>query len=80
MVYFLRHKDQVLSAFKQYKALVENKLERKIKALRSDRGGEYINSEMTEYLAEHGIEHQTTARYSPEQNGVSEHLNQTLLG
>jgi hypothetical protein len=80
MIYFLRQKDQVLPAFKEYKALVENKLDRKIKALRSDRGGEYIGSEMTVYLAEHGIEHQTTARYSPEQNGVSERLNQTLLG
>ena len=42
MVYFIRHKDHVLDAFKQYKALVENKLSLKIKSLKSDRGGEYI--------------------------------------
>ena len=35
---------------------------------------------MTEYLEKHGIELQTTARYAPEQNGVSERLNRTLLG
>src|SRR5205814_8889163 len=48
MVYFLRQKDHVSEAFKEYKALVERKLTLKIKSLRSDRGGEYIGTEMTE--------------------------------
>ena len=80
MVYFLRRKEQVLEAFKEYQALVERKLSLNIKSLRSDRGGEYIGSEMTGYLTTEGIELETTARYSPEQNGVSERLNRTLLG
>ena len=41
-VYLLRTKDEVLDYFKIYKAEVENPLERKIKRLRSDRGGEYF--------------------------------------
>ena len=80
MVYFLRQKDQVLEAFKEYKALVERKLSLKVKSLRSDRGGEYIGTEMTEYLATEGIKLQTTARYSLDQNEVSKQLNRILLG
>ena len=80
MVYFLRRKEQVLEAFKEYQALVERKLSLKIKSLCSDQGDEYIGSEMTGYLTTEGIELETTARYSPEQNRVSERLNRTLLG
>jgi transposase InsO family protein len=80
MVYFLRQKDQVLKAFKEYKALVEKQLSLKIKAVRSDRGREYVGAEMIEFLAAEGILLQTTGRYSPDQNGVSERLNRTLLG
>ena len=41
-VYLLQTKDEVLDYFKIYKTEVENQLERKIKRLRSDRGGEYF--------------------------------------
>ena len=57
MIYFLRRKDQLLDAFKEYKALVERKLSLKIKAVRSDRGGEYIGSDMQAYLKAEGIEY-----------------------
>jgi len=50
--------------FKQYRAEVENQLSKKIKALRSDREGEY-EFLFEEFCAEHGIIHQTTAPYSP---------------
>ena len=63
--------------FKTYKAEVENQLERKIKALRSDRGGEY-ESTFSYFCAQHGIIHQTTAPYTPQQNGVAERKNRTF--
>ncbi|KAJ9528878.1 hypothetical protein QJQ45_000438 [Haematococcus lacustris] len=52
---------------------------RKLKALRSDNGTEYINHEARAILASHGIQHQRSAPYSPEQDGSAERLNQTLI-
>jgi transposase InsO family protein len=46
-VYLLKTKDEMLNYFKAYKAEVENQLDRKIKRLRSDRGGEYFSSEFS---------------------------------
>jgi hypothetical protein len=48
---FLQSKDQVFSKFKEYKARVENLTGKRIKALRTDRGSEYINKEMEGFLA-----------------------------
>ncbi|CAL8084501.1 unnamed protein product [Prunus armeniaca] len=64
--------------FKTYKAEVENQLNRKIKVLRSDRGGEYEATAFAEFCATNGIIHQTTAPYTPQQNGVAERKNRTL--
>jgi transposase InsO family protein len=49
-VYFLKSKDEVLRKFKEFKALVENLSERKIKILRSDNGGEYTSNEFGRFL------------------------------
>ena len=63
--------------FKHFKNEVENQLDRKIKVRRSDRGGEY-EVPFGDFCSQHGIIHQTTAPYSPQQNGVVEHKNRTL--
>jgi transposase InsO family protein len=68
----------VLHYFKAYKAEIENQLERKIKRLRSDRGGEYFSSEFTEFYVEHDIIHERTPPYSPQSNGIAERKNRTL--
>ncbi|RVW97088.1 Retrovirus-related Pol polyprotein from transposon TNT 1-94 [Vitis vinifera] len=60
-----------------YKTEVENQLNKKIKVLRSDRGGEY-ESPFVDICAQHGIIHETTAPYSPQSNGVAERKNRTL--
>ncbi|KAL0318763.1 UNVERIFIED_CONTAM: putative mitochondrial protein [Sesamum angustifolium] len=52
---------------------------RSIKVLRSDRGKEYNNSEFDKFCEEEGIEHQTTVSYNPQQNGVSERKNRTVM-
>ena len=59
-VYLLRSKDEAIEAFMQYKNEVENQLNKKIKVLRSDRGGEY-ESPFGEFCLQHGIVHQTIA-------------------
>ncbi len=47
--------------------------------LRTDNGGEYLSKEFQTYLASKGIEHQLTVPHSPQQNGVAERLNRTLV-
>ena len=76
-VYLLRSKDEALNMFIHYKNEVENQLSKKIKVLRSDRGGEY-EAPFVEFCSLHGIIHQTTAPYSPQQNGIAERKNRTL--
>jgi hypothetical protein len=45
-IYFLKTKDEVFNKFKEFKALIENLSERKIKILRSDNGGEYTSKSL----------------------------------
>src|SRR5436190_17990716 len=77
-VYLLKTKDEALDYFKIYKAEVENQLERKIRRLRSDRGGEYFPLTFDEFYEEHGIIHEMTALYSPRSNGVAKRKNRML--
>ena len=60
--------------------VLQNQLERKIKRLRSDRGGEYFPKIFDEFCEEHGTIHERTLPYSPESNGVAERKNRTLTG
>nr|GEY30711.1 zinc finger, CCHC-type [Tanacetum cinerariifolium] len=59
--------DEAIDNFVLYKTEVENQLGRKIKVVRSDRGGEYV-SPLVELCAKHEIRHEFTAPYSPQQN------------
>ncbi|GKC38537.1 retrotransposon protein, putative, ty1-copia subclass [Tanacetum coccineum] len=78
-VYLLKHKHEVFETFKVFKNEVENQLGKTIKAIRSDRGGEYISQEFKDYLKAYGIVQQLTPPYTPQHNGVSERRNRTLL-
>ncbi|KAA0049626.1 gag/pol protein [Cucumis melo var. makuwa] len=78
-LYLMEHKSEALEKFKEYKAEVENLLSKKIKILRSDRGGEYMDLRFQDYMIEHGIQSQLSAPGTPQQNGVSERRNRTLL-
>ena len=74
-VYLLHSKDEVIDKFKVYKEEVELHQSTLIKDLRTDRGGEYYDPE---YFQSTGIIHQTTAPYTPQQNGVAERKNRIL--
>ncbi|KAL0451476.1 UNVERIFIED_CONTAM: Transposon Ty2-B Gag-Pol polyprotein [Sesamum latifolium] len=78
-VYLMRYKSQAFGRFKEYRLEVENQTNRKIKALRSDRGCEYLSGEFIDYLKENKILSQWTPPGMPKLNGVAERRNQTLL-
>jgi hypothetical protein len=78
-VYFLRHKNEVSKCIKDFKIFAENQLERKMKVLRSDNGKEYVNNELKAYLESTGVRHQLTIPYTPQQNGVAERTNRTIV-
>jgi hypothetical protein len=78
-IYFLKNKDGVLAKFQEFKAQVENLTERKVKVLRSDNGGEYTSKEFNSFCIEAGIKREFTVPYNPQQNGVAERKNETII-
>jgi transposase InsO family protein len=78
-IFFMKYKSEVAGIFWQFKKNVENKSSCRIQAIRSDNGKEYTSSEFNLYCEEAGIEHQFTALYTPEQNGVSKRRNQYIM-
>ncbi|GKB58052.1 zinc finger, CCHC-type containing protein [Tanacetum coccineum] len=77
--YFLTSKDQAFSTFKEFRQQIEMEMRMKLRMLRTDRGGEFTSNEFTKYCKENGIARQLTAPYSPQQNGVVERRNRTVL-
>ena len=65
--------------FMKFKNMVETQSGYKIQFLRSDNGKEYTSAKFNQFCEEAGIEHQLTAPYTPEQNGVSERRNKTVM-
>ena len=78
-VYLMKNKSESFEKFKEYKNEVENQLDKKIKTLRTDRGGEYLSIEFSTFLKECGIVPQLTPPGTPQWNGVSKKRNRTLL-
>ena len=78
-IYFLKSKSEVAGVFWKFKQWIEKQSGCMIQALRSDNGKEYTSEQFNMYCEEAGIEHQLTAPYTPEQNGVSERKNQTIM-
>ncbi|KAE8957885.1 hypothetical protein PR001_g31221 [Phytophthora rubi] len=62
-----------------FKADMENATGRKIKRIRSDNGGEYTGRLFKEYLSKQGIRHEKTVPYTPQQNGLAERMNRSLV-
>ena len=78
-IYVLKQKSEAFSKFLKWKALVELESTFKLKVLRTDNGGEYTSTEFNEYLKREGIKHELSVPKNPEQNGVAERLNRTLI-
>lgn len=78
-VYFLNEKSEAFTTFKSFKASVEKEVGEQITCLRTDRGGEFNSSEFGEFCRAQGINRQLTAAYTPQQNGVAERKNRTIM-
>ena len=75
----MKKKDEVFERFKEFKALVENLSEKKIKMLRLDNGGEFTSNEFNNFCKEVGIKRELTIPYNPQQNGVAERNNRSII-
>ena len=78
-IYLMQHKSETFEKFKEFQSEVENHRNKKIKFLRSDRGGEYLSYEFGLHLKQCGIVSQLTPPGTPQHNGVSERHTRTLL-
>ena len=78
-VYFLRTKDETSGLLKSFLTRIENQADLKVKVIRSDNGTEFKNSDLNSFCEEKGIERQYSAPRTPQQNGVAERRNRTLI-
>ena len=78
-VAFLRDKSDAFYHFKKFKKLAESESEEDIKCFRTNRGGEFNSEVFNAYCEESDIKRQLTAPYSPQQNGVAERKNRTIM-
>jgi hypothetical protein len=78
-VFLMKHKSESFQKFKKWKVLIENQSGRKIKKLRTDNGVEFCSHEFDLFWRQEGIARHHTVRHTPQQNGVVERMNRTLL-
>ncbi|KAI3693103.1 hypothetical protein L6452_32933 [Arctium lappa] len=78
-VYFLRTKDETSGLIKSFILRIENQTNQKVKVIRSDNGTEFKNHDLNTFCEEKGIERQYSAPRTPQQNGVAERRNRTLI-
>lgn len=64
-IYFLKFKSETFENFRKFKALVEKQSGKSVKALRTDRGGEFLSQKFDEFCEENGIRRELTAPYTP---------------
>lgn len=75
----LNQKLEAFGVFQTFKAYIEKETGMSIKCLRTDRGGEFTSNEFTTFCSTQGITRQLTTAYTPQQNGVAERKNRTIM-
>jgi transposase InsO family protein len=78
-VFFLQDKSQTQETLRGFLRRAQNEFSLRIKKIRSDNGMEFKNSQIEGFLQEEGIKHEFSSPYTPQQNGVVERKNRTLL-
>ena len=78
-IYFLKHKSEVFGVFVNFYNMICSQFQTHPRVLRTDNGREYVNSNMHQFITSKGLIHQTSCPDTPQQNGVAERKNRTLL-
>ena len=65
-IYFMKNKDEVFSKFKEFKSLIENHTEKKIKIFQSDNGGEFTSNEFKDLCKDSRIKRELSTPYIPQ--------------
>lgn len=78
-VYFLNEKSETFTIFKEFKTMTEKETSLALCCLRTDRGGESNSNEFSNFYKAQGIKRQLTTTYTPQQNGVIERKNRTIM-
>lgn len=79
VVYLLKRKSDVFDRFKEYEAMATAHFGQKLSKMRCDNGREYLGKDFQDYCRSKGIRMIFTVPYTPQQNGVSERINRTLM-
>ncbi|GJX40966.1 putative ribonuclease H-like domain-containing protein [Tanacetum coccineum] len=77
--FFLKSKDETSSILRNFITEIENLKDLKVKIIRCDNGGEFRNKEMDEFCSRKGIKREFSNARTPQQNGVAERRNRTLI-
>ena len=75
----MKNKEEVFSKFKEFKALIENHTEKKIKTFRSHNGGEFTSNEFKRLCKDSRIKRELSTPYNPQKNGIAERKNKTIM-
>lgn len=75
----LKEKGDAFQKFRNFKTMVEQESDARIQTFRTDRGGEFVSLEFNSFCEDTGIKRHLTAPYTPQQNGVVERRNRTLM-
>jgi transposase InsO family protein len=78
-VFFLQSKSETQEVLKKFLRMTQNKFVTKVKKIRTDNDTEFKNTQVEDFLDEEGIKHEFLAPYTPQQNGVAERKNCTLV-
>ena len=77
--YLLSHKSQTLIIFKNFLNVISTQIQKHIKVIRLNNGGEFTSKDFRAFLLQHGILHHCTCAYTPQHNGVVKRKHKHLL-
>jgi transposase InsO family protein len=78
-IWVVIHIFECFDKFKGFKELEEKQSEKKINVFQSNNGGKFLSNKFDEFLKNEGVTRQTSTPYTPQQNGVAERANQTIV-
>lgn len=78
-IYPIKSKGEVFEIFQKFHVVVERETNKLLKCLRTDNGGEYCSNAFKDYCNKFGIKHEKIVPSTPQQNGVAERMNHTIM-